>query len=101
MLEGGAGPLWLPGHYIRSRRGKLEVTAVLMAALWAFWKVFIIFKFYLLLLLLLIIRASMQIGTAFRSPDVANCRGNFGAHPLQIRLPPACLHACTHGFAYV
>lgn len=95
---GGAGQLWLPGHYIRSRSDKLKVTVVLMAALWAFWKVFIIFKFYLLLLLvLLIIRASMQTGTDFRPLDVANCRGNFGAHPLQSRLPPACLHACTHG----
>lgn len=95
---GGAGQLWLPGHYIRSRSDKLEVTVVLIAALWAFLKVFIIFKFYLLLLLvLLIIRASMQTGTDFRPLDVVNCRGNFGTHPLQSRLPPVCLHVCMHG----
>lgn len=74
------------------------VTSWKLLLCWWLPSVFIIFKFYLLLLVvLLLIRASMQTGTDFRPPDVANCRGNFGAHPLQNRLPPACLHACTHG----
>lgn len=38
---GEAEPLWLPGQGIRSRRGELHVTAVWMAACWAFWEGFI------------------------------------------------------------
>lgn len=94
---GGAGPLWLPVHYIRSRCGYCCVDGCPLGLLES---LFFIFKVYLLLLVvLLIIRASMQTGTDFRPLDVANCRGsNFGAHPLQSRLPPACLHVCMHGF---
>lgn len=42
-LGGEAEPLWLPGQGIRSRCGEMHVTAVWMAACWAFWEGFISF----------------------------------------------------------